>query len=258
MEQLQSVLEKGMYDYCCASVKNRGILYGVKHIKKILKNDKKNTKYCLKLDIKKFYPSIDKEILKRKFRKVLKDRETLNLIDKIIDSSDQGLPIGNYTSQWFANFFLQDLDHYIKEKMKVKYYIRYMDDMILFSKNKRELHKIKDNINIYLNNENLKLKENWQLFKTDSRPLDFIGYRFYRDYTTLRSSNFLRIKRRIKKISKKITINYNDAAAVISYYGWIKHCNSYNFTQKHIKPYVNLKKCKGVIKYASGSKFKSR
>lgn len=93
MLQIEKILAKGMYDFCCASVKNRGIHYGAKHIKKILADDRKNTKYCLKLDIKKFYPSVDKEILKRKFRKKIKCRDTLDLIDKIIDSSTKGLPI---------------------------------------------------------------------------------------------------------------------------------------------------------------------
>ena len=93
MLQIEKILKKGMYDFCCASVKDRGIHYGAKHIKKILADDKKNTKYCLKLDIKKFYPSVDKEILKRKFRKKIKCRDTLGLIDIIIDSSIKGLPI---------------------------------------------------------------------------------------------------------------------------------------------------------------------
>lgn len=258
MLQIQGIISKGMYEYCCASIKNRGIIYVVRKLKKILVIDRKNTKYCLKLDVKKFYPSVDVNILKNKFVKKIKCRDTLDLIDLILDSSEQGLPIGNYTSQWFANFYLQDLDHFIKEKLHIKYYIRYMDDMILFGKNKKELHKAKIEIENFLHKEHLRLKENWNLFKVDSRPIDFVGYRFYRGYTTLRKSNFLRIKRRIKKISKKSYINLTDASAVISYYGWIKHCDSYNFTQKYIKPYVNLKKCKGVISYENRKQYNSR
>lgn len=257
MQQIEDVIKKGMYEYCCGSVKNRGILYGVKYLKKILVKDRKNTKYCLKLDIKKFYPSINQSILKRKFRRIIKDRDTLDLIDLIVDSAQQGVPIGNYTSQWFANFYLQNLDHYIKEQLKVPYYIRYMDDMVLFHRNKKELHKIKNKIEEFLKQEDLKLKENWQLFKMDSRPLDFLGYRFYRGYTTLRKSNFLRIKRRYKKIYKKRKLTYKDASASLSYYGWLKHCNSYNFNQKYVKPYIDLNKCKGVIKNASGKQFKT-
>lgn len=174
MLQLEEILMKGMYYYNCASIKGRGLLHATKYIEKIIVKDRKNTKYCLKLDIKKFYPSVDKELLKRKFRRKIKERETLNLIDKIIDSSDVGLPIGNFTSQWFANFFLEEFDHYVKEKLKIPYYIRYMDDMLLFHRNKKELRKAKNEIELYLQKENLKLKENWQLFKTDSRPIDFL------------------------------------------------------------------------------------
>lgn len=250
MLQLQPILQKGMYEYCCASVPNRGIHYGSTYIKRILKDDRKNTKYCLKLDVKKFYPSIDKEVCKRKFRRIIKDYDVINLIDTIIDSSkESGLPIGNFTSQWFANFYLQDLDHFIKEKMKVKYYLRYMDDMVLFGRNKKELHKIKYAIDEFLKPEGLKLKDNWQLFKVDSRPLDFLGYRFYRGYTTLRRSNFLRIKRRVKKIVKRGYIRLTDAYSMISYHGWLSHCDSFNYRNKYIKPYkITLKKCKGVIK----------
>lgn len=231
---------------------------GVRYIKKIIVRDRKNTKYCLKLDIKKFYPSINKEILKKKFRKVIKCRDTLDLIDLIIDSSKSGVPIGNYTSQWFANFYLQDLDHYIKEQLKIPYYIRYMDDMVLFHRNKKELHKTRIAIQEFLNKEDLKLKENWQLFKLDSRPLDFLGYRFYRGYTTLRRANFLRIKRRVKRVFKKARINYEDASAIISYCGWLNHCNSYSYRQKYIRPYISIKKCKEVVSNASRKQCKTK
>lgn len=247
MLQIENILSKSMYEFSCASLKNRGILYGKRYLDRILVDDRKYTKYCLKLDVKKFYPSIDKTILKNKFRKKIKDRETLWLIDLIIDSADEGVPIGNYTSQWFANFYLTDLDHFIKEELKVKYYIRYMDDMVLFSNNKKELHKIKLAIDEFLSKDHLRLKENWQLFKTDSRPLDFLGYRFYRGYSTLRKSNFLRIKRRAKKISKKKELNFHDAASMLSYAGWLKHCDSFNYQQKYIKPYINYNKCKEVV-----------
>lgn len=257
MQIIQPLLEKGMYDFTCASIPNRGVHYGAKYIRKILTNDKKNTKYALKLDVKNFYPSIDKEIMKKKFRKIIKDREILELLDKIVESSEEGLPIGNYTSQWFANFYLQDIDHYIKEQLHIKYYIRYMDDMLLFHRNKKELHKVKNNIEAFLNKEGLKLKENWQLFKVESRPIDFLGYRFYRTHTTLRRSNFLRIKRRARRIYKKKKINYKDAAAMVSYNGWLKHSDSYMFNQKYIKPYVSIEKCKGVIRNESTKYYKT-
>ena len=94
MQQIEYLFMKGMYEYCCASVKGKGEIHAVKYIKKILVKDRKNTKYYIKADIKKFYPSIDKEILKRKFRRIIKDREVLNLMDVIVDSfEDIGIPI---------------------------------------------------------------------------------------------------------------------------------------------------------------------
>lgn len=260
MLQLEKILMNKMYYWNCASIKGRGLNHAFKYIKRILKVDNKNTKYCLKLDVKKFYPSIDKNILKNKFRKIIKDKDLLWLIDKIIDSNEKGLPIGNYTSQWFANFYLTDLDNYIKQESKVKYYTRYMDDMILFSSNKKELHKIKLKIENYLNkNLNLKLKENWQLFKTDSRPLDFLGYRFNRKnkqvYITLRKNNFLRFKRRINKISKKTELTFHDSCAIISIWGWVSKSNGYNYMKKYI--IVPISKCKEVIRNETRKQFKT-
>lgn len=251
MLQLEPLLEKRFYYYTCASIKGRGLLRGANYIKRILVNDKKHTKYCLKLDIKKYYPSIDNEILKAKFRKIFKDKDLLDILDLIVDSHNKGIPIGNYTSQWFANFFLSDLDFYIKEDLKVKHYIRYMDDMVLFSSNKKELHEIRKQIEIYLRKENLTLKNNWQLFKVDNRPINFLGYRFFRGYTTLRQNLFLRIRRRTKKIYKKGKLNYLDSCSIISYMGWLKHCNSFKYCYKYVYPFVNIKDCKERVSYES-------
>ena len=261
MLQLESLLERGMYKYCCASVKGRGVHYGQRYVKKILK-DVKGSKYCLQLDIRHFYPSIDKDKLKEKFIRIIKDPKLLNLIFKIIDSAEDGLPIGNYTSQWFANFYLQDLDHFIKEKLHVKYYIRYMDDIVLFSSNKRKLRYIKQEIEKFLTNEGLELKDNWKLFLTDSRPLDFLGFRFYRDHITLRRRNALRIKRRVKKIKRRFElyghIRLQDASAMVSYFGWIKNSNSYHYYIKNIQKYITLKQCKEVIRNESNFRCKTR
>ena len=200
----------------------------------------------MKLDIKKYYPSIDKEILKNKFKKMFKDKELIWLLNTIIDS-EENVPIGFYTSQWFANFFLTDLDHYIKENLKIKYYIRYADDMVLFSNNKKNLHKARILIEEYLKKENLKLKENYSLFKVDNRFIDFLGYKFYRGYITLRRGIFLKIKRKVKRIYKKKYINIHNAYSMISYNGWIIHSNYYNYSNKYIKQYINIEECKKII-----------
>ena len=130
MLQIEHIIMKGMYLYNCGSIPKRGTSYGQKVIEKWMRNDPKCTKYCLKMDVSKYYPSVSNEIMKAKFRKKIKDRDCLWLIDQIIDSAE-GLPIGNFTSQWFANFFLVDFDHFVKQQSGAHYYIRYVDDLVV-------------------------------------------------------------------------------------------------------------------------------
>lgn len=247
MLQLQPVLLHGMYEYTCGSVPGRGTSYGQKTIRKWLDGDYRGTKYCLKLDVTKFYPSIDTTLLKALFRRRLKDPDCLWLIDTILDSAP-GLPIGNYTSQWFANFFLQGLDHYIKEELKIKYYLRYIDDMVLLGGNKKTLHKAQKAIDAYLHGLHLTMKGNWQVFLIDTRAIDFLGFRFYRNRTTLRKRNALRIRRRMAKISRKTQLGFRDACAVVSYWGWIKRSDSYNFYHRYVTPLVKLVDAKRRIR----------
>lgn len=244
--QLSPIIMRGMYRYSCGSVPKRGTTDGQKAIRKWLDKDKKHTKYCLKMDVKKFYPSIDNDILKQMFRAKVKDKDCLWLIDLICDST-VGQPIGYYTSQWFANFFLEGLDHHIKETLGVKYYVRYVDDLVMFGNNKRKLHKVCKEIDAYLSSIKLKVKENWQVFRVDKRDVDFLGVRMHRNHTTLRRKTSLRIRRRMNKIRKKGHLNEADAHAVISYWGWIKRTDSFNYYHKYIKPVTTIHEAKKVV-----------
>lgn len=246
MQQIQPIIMKGMYEHNCGSVPNRGTSYGQKSIRKWLDSDYKNTKWCLKLDIRKFYPSIDNDILKKMFRKKIKDKSCLWLIDTIIDGNE-GQPIGYFTAQWFSNFFLEELDHFIKERLGVKYYVRYVDDLVLMDSNKRKLHKVRKLVETYLGSINLELKDNWQVFKVNDRGIDFLGVRLFRNKTILRKRTALRIKRRINKIKKKGYLNEKDASAVVSYWGWMKRSNSFNFYQRHVKPVIPIKIARKVV-----------
>lgn len=214
-----------------SSIKNRGIHDGVKRIHSFLK-DVENTQYCLKIDIKKFYPNIDNEILKQIIRKKIKCKDTLWLIDNIIDSNI-GLPIGNYISQYFSNIYLTYFDHWVKEVLKVKYYCRYCDDMVFFSFSKEKLHRIRKEIRKYLKCElKLDIKDNYQIFDIDIRGLDFLGYRFFHNYTLLRKSIVKKFKRRIRGIKNS---NYeNPLNILMSYYGWFKYADSYNLWDRYV------------------------
>lgn len=207
--------------YSC--IKGKGIHAAASAVKKALK-DVEGTQYCLKLDIKKFYPSIDHSILKQLLRKKFKDNNLLWLLDNIIDSAD-GVPIGNYLSQYFANFYLTYFDHWIKESKRVKYYFRYADDIVILSDNKPYLHSLLSEIRAYLqNNLKLQVKENYQVFPVDCRSIDFVGYRFYHTHTLLRKS--------IKKSFARAVAQGKNRESIASYMGWAKHCNSKNLIKK--------------------------
>jgi len=239
---IKPLIMRGMYRWSCASLPKRGTLYAKNACEKWIRNNQKETKYCLKIDIKKFYPSINKEKLKQKFRKIIKDSDTLWLIDSIIDSHNEGLPIGNYTSQWFANFFLQDTDHFIKNNLKIKFYIRYMDDMILFHSNKRKLREIRGQLIKKLEEESLKIKGNWQIFNVSKRRLDFCGYCFEREKTFVRKRITNRMRKRsaiFKKSQQKHT-----ALSLMSYLGWLKHSDSYILYKKYYASKIKqMKRC---------------
>lgn len=206
--------------YSC--IKGRGIHLVLNKLKVSLLNYNE-TKYCLKLDIKKFYPNIDHEILKTLLRRKIKDNSLLKLLDEIIESAN-GLPIGNYLSQYFANFYLTGFDHWIKETKQVRYYYRYADDIVILSDSKEELHKLLFDIKNYLTN-NLKLivKENYQIFPIESRGIDFVGYVFYHSHILLRKTIKQNFVKAIKKGNKKSLPSYN---------GWAKHCNSKHLMKK--------------------------
>lgn len=207
--------------YSC--IKGKGI-HAAANAVKIALQDKQATQYCLKLDIKKFYPSINHDILKALLRRKFKDNDLLWLLDEVIDSAT-GLPIGNYLSQFLANFYLTYFDHWIKEEKRVKYYFRYADDIVILSASKSELHQILYDIKQYLSNElNLTVKENYQVFPVAARGIDFVGYKFYNTHTLLR--------KRIKQNFCRMLKSKKNDASIASYKGWAKHCNSKNLLNK--------------------------
>jgi RNA-directed DNA polymerase len=207
--------------YSC--IKKRGVHKAANALERALK-DHKGTTYCLKLDVRKFYPNIDHDILKGLLRRKFRDKDLLWLLDEIIDSAP-GLPIGNYLSQYLANFYLTYFDHWIKEQKGVKYYFRYADDMVILASDKAYLHQLRRNIQQYLAAHlRLELKGNYQLFPVAARGIDVIGYVFYHTHTLLRKS----IKRRCCKALRR----KNNTASIASYYGWMSHCDSRHLQKK--------------------------
>lgn len=213
-----------------SAIPKRGIHQIVTRLKNTLHT--KEDYYCLKFDIKKYYESINHKILKTLLRKKIKDQKLLLLLDEIIASvgDENQIPIGNYTSQYFANFYLCYFDHWIKENLRIKYYFRYMDDMILIHNSKRYLHKIFGIIKLYLD-EKLKLiiKSNWQIFPINKRGVDFVGYRFFYKYVLLRKNICNRFKKKINTTRNKEHLK----RSLASYKGWMQWGNCYNLLLKY-------------------------
>lgn len=208
--------------YSC--IKSRGIHALLRNLKRDLK-DTSGTTYCLKFDIKKFYPSVDHNMLKQLLRRKFKDQDILWLLDEIIDSAS-GLPIGNYLSQYLANFYLSYFDHWLKEEKRIKYYYRYADDIVILDSDKPRLHSLLSDIKLYLEELKLEVKENHQVFPVDSRGIDFVGYVFRHSH--------IRIRKQIKKnFARKLSRNPEHLSKA-SYLGWLSHCNAKHLTKKLI------------------------
>ena len=223
MNVLESIFSATFTADTYSCIKGRGIHAAVNGVKKALR-DESGTRYCMKLDIRKFYPNVDHEILKQLLRRKIKDGDLLFLLDEIIDSAD-GLPIGNYLSQYFANFYLTYFDHWMKEVKGVKYYFRYADDLVILSDNKPYLHQLLSEIKSYLTvNLKLTVKGNYQIFPVDARGIDFVGYVFRHTHTRLRKS----IKQNFARMLKKKP----NHQSIASYYGWAVHCDSKHLLKK--------------------------
>lgn len=229
--------------YSC--LKKRGIHACAQAVKRTLREHPEETTYCLKLDIRKFYPSINHAILKQILRRKLKDDRLLMLLDEIIDSHNTlppecirykgcGIPIGNYLSQYLANLYLTYFDHWLKEVKKVRFYYRYADDIVILGDNKEQLHALLHDIRAYLW-ENLKMtvKPNYQVFPTDARGIDYVGYRFWHTHTLIRRCIKCNLCRAVAKMRKRgITDLKAQRIALCGWIGWAKYADAKNLFKK--------------------------
>lgn len=251
---LEDVLEPHFIYDNYASRKNKGTHKGLERLEEFLRRFYRKSNingYVLKCDIAKYFNSIDHDVLKRLLKKKVDEDELMELIETIVDSTPgtRGIPIGNQTSQLFAIYYMSEFDHYVKEKLKIKYYIRYMDDFILIYEDKEYLKYCKNKIEEYLNEElKLELNKKTQIFPLKN-GIDFLGFHTYITSTgkvvrKIRKDSKERMKRKLKKFKKlydceritkdKIDASYN------SWKGHAKHGNSYHLIRDMDEKYNSI------------------
>ena len=221
--------------YAC--IKNRGMHKATLDVQKAMKHCKNiwNDYYILKMDVSKYFQSINKNILFNILKRKIKDYKLLDLMKKIIYSTDgvTGLPIGNYTSQTLANIYLNEVDQYAKHVLKCKYYFRYMDDTIILVKTKEEAKDILEKIKKFLNEHlELQLNSKTQIFKS-KQGVNFCGYKINEYRLKIRERGKRSLKKKVNFLEKQI------------YKGKMSTKEAYKYLTGHIG-YINIANVKNL------------
>ena len=254
---LEPIIVATAYPYSCGSFPKRGAHYGKKKIKSWM-SDIKGTKYYAKLDIRHFYESIRIDVLMRELSIRIKDSWFLYIIELCLKGFKKGIPLGFYISQWLANYILEPLDKFITKTFQK--YERYMDDMVIFSGNKKKLHEVIVEIAKMLGRRfRLKLKNNYQVVrfiyekpgKKIGRPLDYMGVLFFRDRITIRKKIMLSATRMATYLAKRKEQGkkwyLRKVESMVSYVGWFTCTDTYQAYLDRIKPCVDIGKLKKII-----------
>lgn len=199
---------------------------------RIVSRNDTRTCWVLKCDIRKFFASVDHGILQGILKRSIPDENIMGLLECVIRSfessaSGKGLPLGNLTSQPFANVYLNDLDQYVKHTLKARHYIRYADDFVLLSEDRRTLEETLPLIDNFLREKlKLELHPDKVFISTLAAGVDFLGWLHFPDHRVLRTSTKRRMMKRLKETSSSETVQ--------SYLGLLRHGNAYNITKRII------------------------
>lgn len=226
------------------SLPDRGTSDARRRVQKMMKSDPQA--YALKMDIRKYYPNVNNDLLKEVIRRKIKCKDTLWLMDNIIDSMN-GLPIGNLTSQYFGNVFLYKFDWWVKQELKVKYYYRYCDDLVLFHNDKAVLRDWYKKIESYLAEIGLEIKPTWQIVDTQKQGVDFVGYVFGPRKTSLRRAIVKKFKKHSAKSRRFAFIPEKVLQVFVAYKGWMMRCNAKELWRRHVTNRI-IKYCNNVYK----------
>ena len=213
--------------YAC--IPGRGLHSASRRVMQFIRRNK----YVMQCDIRKFFPSINHDVMMRIIRRKIKDGRIVNLLENIVRSGGGGknLPIGNLTSQWLGNVYLNELDYYVKHILRWRDYIRYCDDFCLFGNSKSELYMIRNQIRQFVERE-LKLSFSKSHLAPTSCGLNFIGYRHFPRFILMRRRGKQRLVKRIRNIIVMNDVSERAVSQIASARGWLKWACSFNFRKK--------------------------
>lgn len=271
MRQSMPAFTRGMHPNCCGSVDGRGTKHIIKYVKKWVQKNP-DAKYFVKLDIRHYFDTIDSDILMQKLREKIKDKYVLESFQKLINASPVACPLGFYSSPYFANLYLQDLDWFIEQELyktrrvkRIKFVddqLRYMDDILLIGSSKSDLEKaVKAIITFTSSQLHLTIKPNWEIKKIGSHVsidgiwkmpkgeywIDIGGYKFSKDAVVMRDGIFLVTARLAKKMHSSGFYTLHQCQSLNSRLGWASHCDSVYFNEEYIESYVDIPKTRRII-----------
>ena len=244
--QTQEYFTKAFIDQTYAAIPGRGHHKAHDKLREYLRDPR--AIYCLKIDFHHYFESVDKDILMEKLRRMFKDRMLLGFFEEIIYSypKPKGVPLGNLTSQWLANLYLSDFDHYFKERMHCMFYLRYMDDIVVLGWNKAFLRRVLRRMEEKASELRLDINPNWQIFPVADRGVDFAGYRTWPDYSLLRRRVKRNMKVKLRRLEKKLLSDpslvptESDRGTWAAYKGVLDHCDGFRLSQRTTIPVGNL------------------
>lgn len=240
---LNDLFEQTFIFHSLSSRLGKGTHFGVEHLRRMIRKASRNGKtfcYALKMDIKRFFDSVGHQILKQLIRKKVKDEKALVIIDEIIDSfhtiAGVGIPLGNVTSQLFANIYLHELDDFIKQRLREKFYLRYCDDFIILSEDRSHLESLVPFISEFLGSIlHLELHPKKVILRKLSQGIDFIGYILFQSHTLLRTCTAKRMKKKLKEgytkyLKREMDVETFDQK-LQSYLGILSQANQHALSQ---------------------------
>lgn len=219
--ELQPYLMRHIIKHNIACIPKRGTEYGRKIIKSWTEMPKRETRWVLQGDVAKYYENASSEILMAFFRSRIRDRRVLDLIQVVVDTYTNGFVLGYYVSQWFGAIYLSSMDNMIKHDLRIKCYVRYVDNIVIATGTKAQAQRVLLEIQKHLKALGLTLKcegkECHRIYRWSEQPIDFIGYRTHRDgFQELRKSSYLRLIRSVRRVSRGGRCSLAQARSILS------------------------------------------